>query len=119
VRFIDQQGHSWLSLVAAERNVDGTWAAHGVACGRGSLPQRSAPWLNLAGQWGQGRLYAGGAIHAAGAAVMSVSLTLEDGTILEADAEDDVALFISDHDKAPASVSIFDSKGRLLATHDA
>jgi hypothetical protein len=110
VRFIDQQGHSWLSLVAAERNVDGTWAAHGVACG---------PWLNLAGQWGQGRLYAGGAIHAAGAAVMSVSLTLEDGTILEADAEDDVALFISDHDKAPASVSIFDSKGRLLATHDA
>jgi hypothetical protein len=119
VRFTDQDGCSWFSLVAAERDSDGAWDAHGVATARGSIPQRSAPWLNLASQWGQGRFYAGGPIETAGATVTGVSLTLEDGTVLEADAGNDVALFVSDHDKAPACVQLFGSEGRLLATHDA
>ena len=114
VTFTDQDGHGWFSLVAAERDADGAWAPHGVAAARGSLPQRSSPWLNLAGQWGQGHFYAGEQIHAAGAAVASVSLTLEDGTRLQADADSDIALFVSDNDKGPASVRICGRDGRLL-----
>ncbi len=119
VTFDDESGRSWFSLVAAERDAEGSWVAHGVACAGGDIPQRSSPWLNLAGQWGKDRFYAGGQIHTAGAAVAKVRLTLEDGTELEDDAEGNVALFVADHDAAPASVTIYGTDGRRLTSHDA
>ena len=119
VTFDDQDNRSWFSLVAVERDSDGSWVPHGVAGGSGEIPQRSSPWLNLAGQWGQGRLYAGGQIHTAGATLRTVRLTLADGTELEADAERNVALFISHHAEPPTRVAIYGDDGLLLATHDA
>jgi hypothetical protein len=119
VRFSDEDDRPWFSLVAAERDTDGSWVPHTVAAAGDSLPRRSSPWLNLAGRWGQGHVYAGGPIDTAGAEVASVSLTLADGSTLDADAEDDVALFISDRDAQPTSVRIFGNQGQLLATHDA
>jgi hypothetical protein len=119
VSFDDEQHNSWFWLVAAERDHrTGSWVAVDVAGGSGQIPQRSEPWLNLAGSWGQGRLYAGGEIHTAGASVAEVRLTLLDGTQLADDAQADVALFLSDQTAAePATVDIYDTNGQLLATH--
>ncbi len=121
VSFDDQQHNSWFWLVAAERDHrTGSWVAVDVAGGSGRIPRRSQPWLNLAGSWGQGRLYAGGEIHTAGASVAEVRLTLVDGTQLTDNAQADVALFLSDRTAAePATVDIFDTNGQLLTTHAA
>ena len=121
VTFDDQDNRSWFALLAVERDSDGgPWVPHDVAGGSGGdIPQRSSPWLNLAAQWGQGRLYAGGQIHTAGATLSKVRLTLEDGRELEDDADGHLALFVAEHDVAPASVTIFDTDGRPLTTHDA
>jgi hypothetical protein len=66
VSFDDQSRNHWFWLIAAELDEAG-WTAHGVAGGsdgpaRASYkkPPRSEPWVNLAGQWGADRLYAGG-----------------------------------------------------------
>lgn len=119
VAFNDESGRSWFSLVAAERGGEGPWVAHGVASARAEIPQRSSPWLNLAGQWGKDRFYAGGQIHAGGATLGNVRLTLEDGTELVDDAEGGLALFVGDYDAAPASVTIYNSHGQPLTTHNA
>lgn len=119
VTFDDEQHQGWFWLVAAERDRDGRWVAVSVAGGSGQSPQRSEPWLNLAGSWGQGRLYAGGEIHPAGASVAEVRLTLADGTQLTDNAQADVALFLSDQVAEPATVEMFDNNGQLLATHAA
>ncbi|MGI8556689.1 MAG: hypothetical protein ACR2ND_00005 [Solirubrobacteraceae bacterium] len=120
VTFDDEQHESWFWLVAAERDRTDNWIAVDVAGGSGQDPQRSKPWLNLCGSWGQGRLYAGGEIHTAGANVGEVRLTLADGTQLTDDAQADVALFLSDQVAAePATVDIYDTNGHLLATHTA
>lgn len=119
VTFDDEHRYRWFWLVAAERDRTGDWAAFGVAGGSGQIPQRSDPWLNFAGSWGQGRLYAGGEIHTAGASIGQVHLTLVDGTQLADDAQADVALFLSDQVAEPATVHIYDTNGQLLATHAA
>jgi hypothetical protein len=119
VTFDDEDNRNWFWLVAVERDPDGSWVAGGVGGGSGEIPQRSTPWLNLAAQWGQGRLYAGGQIHTAGATLRTVRLTLADGTELEDDAENNVALFISHHGEQPTSVALYGDDGLLLATHDA
>jgi hypothetical protein len=117
--FDDQDNRSWFALLAVERDADGgPWIPHDVAVGSGEIPQRSSPWLNLAAQWGQGRLYAGGQIHTAGATLSKVRLTLEDDSELEDDAEGNVALFVAEHDAAPASVTIYDTDGQPLTTHN-
>ncbi len=120
VTFDDEQHESWFWLIAAERDPTGNWTAVDVAGGSGQSPQRSQPWLDLCGSWGQGRLYAGGEICTAGASVGVVRLTLADGTQLTDDAQADVALFLSDQVAAePATVDIYDTNGHLLATHAA
>jgi hypothetical protein len=119
VAFNDDDGRCWFSLVAAERDAEGIWMAHSVASSCGEIPQWPSPWLNLAGQWGQGRMYAGGQIHAAGTAPGKVGLTLEDGTELEGDAEGNLVLFLAEHDAAPATVTIYDTDGYKLTTHRA
>ena len=128
ITFDDLRHNEWFWLAATERGHSGNWVAHGVAGGsdgpRTRSPSPSArsspsePWLNLAGNWGQGRIYAGGKIHTAGADVGSVCLTLADGTQLTDGAEASVALFLSDQTaEPPASIDIYDSQGRLLSTH--
>lgn len=119
VTFDDESGGSWFSLVAAERDAEGSWVAHRVAYARGNIAERSSPWLNLAGQWGKDRFYAGGQIHTAGEVVGKVRLILEDGTELEDDAEGNLALFVANHDAAPATVTIYGTDGRRLASHNA
>lgn len=119
VTFDDGSGRSWFALVAAERNAEGSWVPHGVAYASGDVLQRSSPWLNLAGQWGGDRFYAGGQIHTAGAAVGKVRLTLEDGSELEDDAEENLALFVANHNAAPARVTIYGTDGTRITSHDA
>jgi len=118
VTFNDEQHQSWFWLVAAVRDSAGSWVAVSVAGGSGQSPQRSQPWLNLAGSWGQGRLYAGREIHTAGASVAEVRLTLADGTLTD-NAQADVALFLGDWVAEPATVQVFNNDGQLLATHAA
>ena len=119
LKFDDEHQVSWACLVAAERDRAGAWVAVDVAAGSGEMSQRSEPWVNLAGSWGQGRLYAGGEIHTAGASIGEVRLTLVDGTELTDDAEADIALFLSDRDTEPATVEIYATDGQLLVTHAA
>lgn len=123
--FDDQSRNRWFWLIAAELGPDG-WTAHGVAGGsdgpagadRG-VPTRSEPWLNLCGQWGSGRLYAGGELHDRDANVGRVRLTLADGTQLTDDVEAGVALFVSRVDEEPASVDFFDIHGARIGGHQA
>jgi hypothetical protein len=122
VTFEDVQRNQWFWLAAAERDQTGSWVARGVAGGSdgprarsAAMSTRSQPWLNLAGSWGQGRIYAGGKIHSAGADIGQLCLTLADGTQLTDDADAGVALFLSDQTgQSPASVDIFDTHGRIL-----
>lgn len=123
VTFDDQFANHWFWLVAAELD-DTSWSAHGVAGGSDGpagqsreSPARSRPWLNLCGQWGTNRFYAGGKLHAAGARLGHVCLTLADGTELRDTADDGVALFISDLPHEPAMVDIYEVDGQLLVRH--
>lgn len=122
VSFDDQASNHWFWLVAAELDETG-WMAHGVAGGSngpartsGHKPAGSEPWLNLCGQWGADRLYAGGELHVGKARVGLVRLTLVDGTQLTDDGDADVALFVSHRGKQPATVDIFDVDGSLLSS---
>ena len=76
VSFDDCDGNRWFWLVAAERGETG-WVAQGVAGGsegpahpQPETPRAadagSGPRLNLCGQWGGDRLYAGGSLDPAG-----------------------------------------------------
>ena len=126
VTFDDQSGNNWFWLVAAELDSTG-WTAHGVAGGSDGpagessreRPARSEPSLNLAGQWGGDRFYAGGEVDAAGALLGRVRLTLADGTALVDDADADVALFVSDRPEQLVTVDIYDVDGHLLASRKA
>lgn len=120
VTFEDLHHNEWFWLVATERDRAGNWFAHGIAGGSGHRPEPSEPWLNLCGNWGQGRIYAGGQVHSAGADIGQIRLTLADGTQLTDDAEAGVAVFLSDHSaEPPARVDIYDTQGQLLANHAA
>jgi hypothetical protein len=127
VTFEDLQRNEWFWLTAAERDQAGNWTARGVAGGSDGprsrpVPRstRSQPWLNLAGSWGQGRIYAGGKIHSAGASIGCLCLTLGDGTELTDDAEAGVALFLSDQTaQPPTTVNIYGTDGRLLVSQRA
>lgn len=125
VSFNEQAGNHWFWLVAAERGETG-WTAHGVAGGtdgpagtRGKKPAKTEPWLNLCGQWGGARLYAGGQLYAGNARVGLVRLTLVDGTQLSDDGDADVALFVGHRGAQPFVVDIFDANGSLLSSHKA
>jgi hypothetical protein len=125
VSFIDEARNHWFWLVAAELDEAG-WKAHGVAGGsdgpaHGSRQDltRSAPWLNLCGQWGADRLYAGGELHVGDSRVGLVRVTLADGTQLTDDGDADVALFVGRRGEPPAVVDIFDIDGSLLSSRKA
>jgi hypothetical protein len=128
ITFDDLQHNEWFWLAATKRDYTGNWVAHGVAGGSdgprtrspsrsGARSSHSEPSLNLAGNWGQGRIYAGGEVYTAGADIGRVCLTLADDTQLTDDAEGGVALFLNDQtEAAPASIDIYDADGRPLAT---
>jgi hypothetical protein len=129
VSFEDFQGNRWFWLIAAERSESG-WVAHGVAGGsNGPAPREwgtprpssagSGPWLNLCGQWGGDKFYAGGGLDPAGATIGRVQLTLSDGSRLEDDGVADVSLFIGRHGQPPKTVDIYAPDGVLVSTRNA
>jgi hypothetical protein len=128
VTFDDPMGNRWFWLVAAERTEQG-WAAHGVAGGSDGparapgepspIPSRSAPWLNLCGQWGGDSFYAGGQLHSGSTKIARVQITLADGSQLVDDGTAGVALFIGRHGEPPASVEIFAVDGTVLSSRSA
>ena len=130
VSFDDLGGNRWFWLIAAEHAAQGGWAAHGVAGGsdgparvrretRAPSSVGCTPWLNLCGQWGGDRFYAGGRLHPRGGAIGRVQLTLADGSLLEDDGVGDVSLFIGRHGEPPQTVDIFAPGGALLSSRDA
>lgn len=129
VSFEDLEGNRWFWLVAAERGETG-WVAHGVAGGSSGPAHRElgtprpssagfGPWLNLCGQWGGDRFYAGGQLDPPGAKIGRVRLTLDDGSQLVDDGIRDVSLFIGRHGKPPRTVDIYAPDGALLSSRDA
>jgi hypothetical protein len=112
--------HSFDYVVALVRDKDGGWRAIGTAGGAGSLPPRSNPWINLAGGNGADCFYAGGRIDKAGVDVCRARLSFADGVALEDDAENGVALFITDEPvSTPATVELYDSHGERVARNPA
>lgn len=108
----------WQWLIAAEEHEDG-WVALGGAGGAGDGPERSDPWVNLAGWWDQDRFYAGGEILA-GDNVKTVRLHTRDGVVLEDDSESGIVLFLADRTvEVPVALEMLDATGRVLATHAA
>jgi hypothetical protein len=129
VSFDDVNANRWFWLVAAEATELG-WVAHLVAGGSNGparLEQTTlrppsvgvGPWLNLCGQWGGDRFYAGGRLDAAGVEVGRVVLTLTDGSQLEDDGIAGVSLFIGRHGKSPRTVDIYAPDGGLISTRPA
>jgi hypothetical protein len=125
VSFTDVAENDWFWLVAAELDEAG-WTAHGVAGGSdGPAPGRrpgltqAAPWLNLCGQWGADRFYAGGELHVGSSRVGLVRITLADGTQLTDDGDADVALFVGRRGDPPTVVDIFATNGMLLSSRAA
>jgi hypothetical protein len=91
----------------------------GAGGGDSDIPRRSEPWINLAGGGWPDQFYAGGRIHAAGVDVARVQLRFADGLALEDDAEQAIALFITDDTvRLPASVALLDRSDTVIASHD-
>lgn len=121
VTFDDEEEQGWFWLVAAEQDQTGAWVASGGAGGSGHGPeQRDEPWVNLAGWWEQGRFYAGGQVHAAGADAARVRLRTANEVELEDDTEGAVVLFLTDRPAhTPVTMDIYDGEGQLLISHAA
>jgi hypothetical protein len=112
--------HSFDYVVAVHRDKDGGWRAIGAAGGAGGLPPRPSPWINLAGGSGGDHFYAGGRIDNAGVDIKRVRLSFADGVALEDDAENGVALFITDGPVSmPAAAELYDSAGERVARNSA
>ena len=115
VSFDDQHGNAHIWLAGVEEDQTG-WAVRGGAGGGGHPPQRSEPWVNLAGWWGTDRFYAGGQVLAA-ENVHSVRLTTRDGTILDDDTEGGVVLFLTARTvEVPVVLELRDIDDRTIAT---
>jgi hypothetical protein len=105
----------WRWLISVEEDDTG-WVARGGAGGAGDSPQKSEPWVNLAGWWGRDRFCAGGDILF-GDEVASVRLTTRDGVILEDDTDSDLVLFLTDRTvEVPVTLELLGADGHVVAT---
>jgi len=105
----------WRWLIAAEEEDHG-WVARGGAGGAGDAPQRSEPWINIAGWWGTARFYAGGEVLSH-QPISRVRLTTRDGSTLEDDTGGNVVLFLTDHSiELPVTLELFGDSGQVLAS---
>jgi hypothetical protein len=103
-----------------EPDPQGGWRVFGGAGGAGDPPTRATPWVNLGvGGWPE-HFFAGGWIVPADADVASVELCFADGLTLRDDANENVALFITESKvKMPPSVAILDRNGNEIHRHPA
>jgi hypothetical protein len=107
---------SHLEFIGVERDDTGGWSVRGAAGGAGPPPQRSKPWVNLAGWWGAGHFYAGGQVLGTDDA-SSVRLTGRDGTTLDDDTAAGIVLFLADHElELPVTLEIRDRTGHTIAS---
>ena len=112
--------HQFGYFFALEREPDGSWRMVGSAGGGGKSPVRGRPWVNLAGGYGADLFYAGGQIERAGTNIDRVEIRFANGRRLEDDAEQDVALFITDDAVVmPSTVVLLDGAGTKVAEHEA
>lgn len=101
-----------------EPDPDGGWRVFGGAGGAGEAPRRSTPSVNLGGGGWPDRFYAGGQIDDAGTEIDRVELRFANGITLDDDAEEGVALFITDQTvESPAIVALLNRSGNEIATH--
>lgn len=110
-----------LSLwVGAREQPEGGWVAEGMAGGGAGDPPWDEPRVNLCGWGWPDRFAGGGRVIDQGRGVTGVRLRFANGVELEDSVDDGEVLFLTDeHVEVPATVSLYDSGGALVASHDA
>ena len=84
------------------------------------MPQRNAPWVNLASGWSGDLFWAGGRVLDNGLDVVRVRLISENGVVLEDEVQDGLVLFVANQSvQRPLRVELFDRSGKLVGTHQA
>ena len=84
------------------------------------MPNRSYPWVNLAGGWNRDLFWAGGRVLDNGLDVVRVRLISENGIVLEDTVQDRLALFVSNKwVERPLKVELYDRSGKMVGTHQA
>lgn len=123
VTFVGPAGSScrqtpWHYLFALE-HAGHEWGVIGEGGGTGVVPPvRAEPRVWLEGAFGDNYFYAGGRIAAAGYDIDRVRLHFGEGSVLEADTENDVALFITDRPvRMPTAVALLDKDGITVGEH--
>lgn len=110
--------HSFDYVYPVEPDPDGGWRVRGGAGGSGRAPRRSTPWVNLGGGGWPDEFFAGGRIDDAGIDIARIELRFANGVTLHDDAEQGVALFITDETIAmPGTAVLLDEAGDEVATH--
>lgn len=119
VTYTDNAGLEHLDIAGVRQQPDGSWIDSGSAGGSGSSPDRDRPWINLAGWWTDELLCAGGEVSGRGSEhARRVRLTFEDGTNVEDEIEQRVALFLVEHAvQLPAVADLLAADGDVLNTH--
>ncbi len=103
-------------LFPVERDPNGGWRVRGGAGGAGDEPQRSTPWVNLAGGGWPDQFYAGGRIHDPGIDIARVELRFPSGLTLQDDTDAGVVLFITAQTvEMPATLAMLDRAGDDIA----
>jgi len=120
VSYDDTEGQRHFDIVGVDQQPDGSWSAGGGAGGSGKGPIRDRPWVNFGGWWGVDLFCAGGEVIGTGAdQARRVRLSFADGTTVEDTVDDGVVLFLVEHGvQFPATASILDASGTVLATHE-
>lgn len=110
-----------LSLwVGAREQPEGGWMPDGMAGGGAGDPPWAEPRVNLCGWGWPDRFAGGGRVIAQGRGVTRVRLRFANGVELEDSVDDGEVLFLTDeHAEVPATVSLYDTEGALVASHDA
>lgn len=107
--------HAFQHVFPVESDPAGGWRVFGGAGGSGDPPRCSRPWVNLGGGGWPDRFFAGGWIEAAGAQVDRIELRFSNGLMLEDDAADSVALFITEESVVMSPMLVmFDRGGNVI-----
>ena len=120
VIFEDEQGRGnhWFCLVM--QHEQGRWqfqTGGGGGISDHHMPERSHPWVNLAGGWGR-EFWAGGRVHDNGHGVERVRMVAANGSVLEDIVQDGVVMFVTNqHVQVPVQVELYDHSGTIVGTH--
>lgn len=119
ITFEDMQGQPqrWICVVA--QTAEGAWLMVGGAniTGLKHWPWGDKPWVNLAGG-NLGDFWLGGYVLQREQDIVRVRLISRNGNSLEDEVQDDLVLFLTEHEMpAPIRVELYDRRGNLINTH--